>query len=954
MDNTFAVTGDICITNPKNCPDGVSVSVFYKAELDVDPGDLGTDLHQYKDRRETLLSTGGDYGYPGLQIYREGPVFGGILSTGEETWEVKVMGNLPKNNSWTNVALRWEPLKFTDSVTYQEARQQYKTSELGGLQLLLNLEMIGHSLLPEDECSSTVTSDCINVPTETKEPFLEGTIMVGCHKKADDAQESQFTGGLFDEVAYWNKRIPDSERHMFLGGWVESFDQLDTSELVNMMEGVDFSDPDQAATALLVLQNVISGEETTEPPFRNIYPTETSTSAKTTKSTETGNNNETTEAPKKTTTIPTTTTKRPAETPQQQKESFMGLIRVMKKLSNANNIPANLTKESFAQKVEVSRLIGDFLDPNGKNHENWELVNEDNNIEGSHEIRKSLASYVARSLERRVLEPGELFARAEVHSENSFVQYEKIANPEVRRRQVYEEETFVFPMWRSRTKRTTSGSTFRPFVVGESMEKWESFPDSIEIPLMLFSGQCADLDISFVGTIYEHFPEPGRKDPVNIKSEKIKIDSRVMSIDAFANSWDRNMEEFSSKCQPDPKLLYRKRLLVTLETKDKVKSKRQLMFHENEEKTSILRRHCAMWNPEIGMFGAWDTVDIETVAIDENSATCITDKLGTYALIAELMVLPTEYDEPHWLYVIRLVGYIMSTVLLVIFIVIVLMSAYLWEQFHILRLNLALSLIIGNAAVLLGELEMFQEDRHACTVLGCLVSYGYTASAFLLAGEAHAVFKAITGGIIDGRASAYLGLGWGTPMIALGYNIYTSIMSFGDDPKCFVGWDNVVKWQFFIPLLAGAGVRLISSCLCKVERSIKRLSNTFLLALKKNFLFYFSTLYSHFMTLYTQLSLLAMLIVVCNLATPAIRKSSILEEMSSLTAGLTVLVLLYCATWAMAPLAYIKFPALALPDFFPAFQVLNSFMGSLVFVFLGLVNVRFRAVIAGTVSNRVT
>ena len=41
---------------------------------------------------------------------------GATLSTGNETWEVKVMGNLPVNNTWTNVALRWEPLKFSDQV----------------------------------------------------------------------------------------------------------------------------------------------------------------------------------------------------------------------------------------------------------------------------------------------------------------------------------------------------------------------------------------------------------------------------------------------------------------------------------------------------------------------------------------------------------------------------------------------------------------------------------------------------------------------------------------------------------------------------------------------------------------------------------------------------------------------------------------------------------------------
>ena len=48
--------------------------------------------------------------------------------------------------------------------------------------------------------------------------------------------------------------------------------------------------------------------------------------------------------------------------------------------------------------------------------------------------------FVSKAIQNRVLGPGELFARAEVHGENSFVQYEKIANPEVLRRQVYEEE----------------------------------------------------------------------------------------------------------------------------------------------------------------------------------------------------------------------------------------------------------------------------------------------------------------------------------------------------------------------------------------------------------------------------------------------------------------------------------------------------------------------------------
>ena len=58
-------------------------------------------------------------------------------------------------------------------------------------------------------------------------------------------------------------------------------------------------------------------------------------------------------------------------------------------------------------------------------------------------------------------------------------------------------------------------------------------------------------------------------------------------------------------------------------------------------------------------------------------------------------------------------------------------------------MNLAISLILGNIGMLLGELHMVQDDRHFCTIVGCLISYFYTASAFLLACESHACFKVI-------------------------------------------------------------------------------------------------------------------------------------------------------------------------------------------------------------------
>ena len=61
---------------------------------------------------------------------------------------------------------------------------------------------------------------------------------------------------------------------------------------------------------------------------------------------------------------------------------------------------------------EVSKLVGDFMDPHGessflfllnvscpgKNSENWEKIRDDNNEAGAHSIRSSLEDYVEKAL----------------------------------------------------------------------------------------------------------------------------------------------------------------------------------------------------------------------------------------------------------------------------------------------------------------------------------------------------------------------------------------------------------------------------------------------------------------------------------------------------------------------------------------------------------------------------
>ena len=94
--------------------------------------------------------------------------------------------------------------------------------------------------------------------------------------------------------------------------------------------------------------------------------------------------------------------------------------------------------------------------------------------------------------------------------------------------------------------------------------------------------------------------------------------------------------------------------------------------------------------------------------------------------------------------------------------------------------------------------------------------------------------------------------------------------------------------------------------------------------------------------------------MLCNIKTPAMRKHTIVEEISSIVSGLLVLIILFALTWVLSPLAYINFPGKEFPDFYPVFQVLNSFTGIFLFICLGIGSKRFRAVITGRVGKKVS
>ncbi len=330
-------------------------------------------------------------------------------------------------------------------------------------------------------------------------------------------------------------------------------------------------------------------------------------------------------------------------------------------------------------------------------------------------------------------------------------------------------------------------------------------------------------------------------------------------------------------------------------------------YFDELDSSKVRTRHCAVWDPSIGLHGAWTTEGVKTVHVDETVATCYATKMGSFAVVAEIEDAPYRADDEDWLFIFKMVGYAMSIVCLIAFAGVVLSSPYLWEMFHTLGLHLACCLLLATIIMMVSELDAVRDDIVICAAVGCLINFFYIAAAGLITMESYAIFRAIVSGVIGGRTMVYLCLGYSLPFLLLGFNVFQHLDLMGTEPSCFVSWDNSPLWTFLGPMAGMAA-----------------------------------------------LSVVFMSIVVCNMHTPAMRKESIVQELGSVAKGMLVLVILFAVTWAFAPLAYVHFDGAEMPDFYPAFQVMNSFSGVYVFVLLGLCSARFRTVITGNVMHRVS
>ena len=163
--------------------------------------------------------------------------------------------------------------------------------------------------------------------------------------------------------------------------------------------------------------------------------------------------------------------------------------------------------------------------------------------------------------------------------------------------------------------------------------------------------------------------------------------------------------------------------------------------------------------------------------------------------------------------------------------------------------------------------------------------------------EAHATFKGITSGLINGRTSVYRPICWGGPLICIGGLCFMYGELLGTHPQCFISWENVAVEKFFYYN-----------------------SLTFLLT------FYFE------------------LVIVFNVVRVQSHNKETVMYLKDQVKGLLTTSVLLMTLWCwkcLGWLTYYKDDTLDMPNPTPLFHIYNGWFGVILFLTLGIWSKRF-------------
>jgi len=560
-------------------------------------------------------------------------------------------------------------------------------------------------------------------------------------------------------------------------------------------------------------------------------------------------------------------------------------------------VPPVVNKEGDLRAfMAVVQLWNEMLDPANYAAVKTQEYNDKENG-GMAAVLERLVEFLLNCAAHITIEPKDLISEAQSLS-NFGIQVSKCKVFKFR-----QEPNHVFPKEDSSGSRRRRRSLLDDDSVGL---------DTIQVSAEVFHNEHEDtpfvdqqIVFSESSTYKELAPNRAYKGGMGATDDKqVYIDGKVLGLRYKLTPGVGMNASQAELAQPTEEQMRKHPLIIRISHVNTKKAERSLRFHDNEINSGIMRRHCVRWNKKLFDYGGWDPTGCRAVESNEFYTKCACNKFGDFAILIE-KVAPKIVDlEYEWLKIMKYTCYGISALLLLIFIITVIRIKSLHEQFHLMRLQTAIGLFIGSIFMCLTDLDEIRDDRHLCTAFGAVIHFFYLMAGVMTFCEGLADFMSVTNGAIGGKLRCYVAFSWGVALLSLGYAMLMHIHDYGTDPRCFIGWEDEVKLTMFIPLAVAMGGSFIFACL-----------------------------------------------VSCNMQASKLRKENIVAEQLTVCKGYIFYAFYFVVTWTVAVIAYMKL-GLAIPSFYPLFQVLNSTGGIIFFLFCGVGSERFRLLISGKADFR--
>lgn len=293
------------------------------------------------------------------------------------------------------------------------------------------------------------------------------------------------------------------------------------------------------------------------------------------------------------------------------------------------------------------------------------------------------------------------------------------------------------------------------------------------------------------------------------------------------------------------------------------------------------------------------------VETDAEKTTCECSEFGAIAVIVEMSEKFEIIDKCSIEEIVKYVGIAVTILVLLVFMILVTTRPRISDMFHSIRNHVCLTWILGLICHACTDMSSVRSDGHINLIVGCIMLYFYTSCLTWMACEAHAIFKAITAGIISGRGKVYLPFGYGTPIAIIGCLFLFFADDLGTDPRCFIAWENMPKEIYFYYNFVVALVNVILA-----------------------------------------------LIILFNLARPQTKRKNVVEDLLSHGKGSALVCFASLIFWLFAYFTYTRNPESDVPSTYCIFIIVLGWFGVFIlFVGYGLMSKRFRKGIRGSGSS---